>query len=1236
MRVLESIPAPQPVRLRRSRIVLLVLLALVVAAGVMVLAASGEQRRMRRELSCQVCIAAPGIDPGNLARLSGTAADEHTPAYLRLKSYLAATREMIPSCRFVYLLGRRPDGAVFFYADSEPPTSPDYSPAGQLYEEVNPQIWRIFDNRQPLVAGPARDRWGTWVSALTPLPLPGSGGRVAVLGMDVRANEWQRVLLWRLWPSLGAALIAIALMSYLCLLGLRLRAEKGRLASHATALRESETLFRGIAEQLRDAIFLTDLDGCLTYVSPAVETVTGYPAQMLRNQPLETLFGGDQGTQEVLLRAMSAGDEVAPREQLLLRPDGEQCHLEVSASPLRHAGLVVGMIGLIRDITERWHEAERIALSESKFAATFQYSPVAAAIVEEEGGEVLDVNPAFEALTGYSRAAGGEHLRGLELICDETDRAGAHEQLLASGEIRQTPTRVRTAAGEVRQVLFSAARLLVGEKECLLIRMQDLTELRAAEASLRQRETYLRSLFRVAPIGLAVGLNSVHHEANAAWCAITGYSQEELIGVSADVFYAAPEEAASTADAIATQVREQGAARVETRWRRRDGQMVDVLICATRTDPEGDSESLTYAAVDITDRRRAEAALRESESFLRSLFRVAPIGLAVGTERCFTEANDAFCTITGYGCEEILGSSARLFFASDADYEAAKAEMVRELTAHGACQVEMRWQHKDGREIDVLLHATWTYPEGNAQHLTYAVVDITDRRRAENALQESRRIAWTLLDATQDQALLLDPMGGVLGVNAGVVAALQRPAASLIGRSLADLLPPSRASRRLTQIARAREQGTPLVENEELEGRALSVAVHPVVDEAGTVSALALFVRDITELRRAEDAQRFASLGQLAAGVAHEFNNLLCAIAMHASLAHQVRSAETLDNAYHNIREAATRGSAICDSLLGFARPLEPVYSVVSATAPLEAALALSKPQLTSGQVTVQREYDPQTPPLWADASQLEQVYLNLIVNACHAMPQGGKLLVRVRPDADDPQGRVLVEVTDSGHGIAPEHLPHLFDPFFTTKGALGQSHIAGTGLGLSVSRGIVLAHGGAIRALNAPGGGATLELRLPACPPECLPEALPESGEAAEETAAAEAVAGLRLLLAEDEPSIREVTAEFMTAVGVSVTVSGDADEAISLLRQRPFDLVVTDLMMPGGGLSVVRTVASMSEAPALLVITGRLNSQLERELLAAGANGVLAKPFGPDELLQALQRLCRPQRPAAEGPLV
>ncbi|HXE74591.1 MAG TPA: ATP-binding protein [Candidatus Xenobia bacterium] len=528
----------------------------------------------------------------------------------------------------------------------------------------------------------------------------------------------------------------------------------------------------------------------------------------------------------------------------------------------------------------------------------------------------------------------------------------------------------------------------------------------------------------------------------------------------------------------------------------------------------------------------------------------------------------------------------------------------------------------------------------------------TDRAEASALATEARLGA--LLDSMHDGVWILSRDGRVERANHRLAQFFGLPPHELAGGAqqsevLEKLRPhleaPDTTLGRWRQLESSPEQVSwDEVEFRRPRRRILERFARPIFDAGGQVQARLELFRDITGERLLEDKvvqrEKLAAIGQLLTGVAHELNNPLTAVGGYAHLLAAADLPGSLREKVERLRQEAERASRIVSNLLLFARGVKPEKQWVDLHATLERILSLRAYELRVENIRVVRDYAASLPPVFAEPNQLEQVFLNIVLNAEQAIRSQrdhGTLTVRT---AVEPPGRIRLEIANDGPAISPELLPRIFDPFFTTK-----PPVEGTGLGLYIARGIVREHGGEIEARSGPGGGAIFVINLPAL----VPPAAPPAPEPASVVAHRPSLAGRRILVVDDEPSVAYLIADALEQQGYEVRVHTESQRALTEALAHPFDLAICDIRMPELDGQAFYRILRHQESPLadrLLFTTGDTLARETTDFLEQVGAPFLPKPFHVEELQgrvrEALERDTGPEaekdaparlRPAGPG---
>jgi two-component system cell cycle sensor histidine kinase/response regulator CckA len=640
-------------------------------------------------------------------------------------------------------------------------------------------------------------------------------------------------------------------------------------------------------------------------------------------------------------------------------------------------------------------------------------------------------------------------------------------------------------------------------------------------------------------------------------------------------------------------------------------------------------------------RRKIETELIRNEQAYRLIFDGNPTPMWIFDHEtlAFLEVNDAALRLYGYSRQEF--SSMTVKDIRSPEEEPALVEYLHRLVSGGPPSrsgLAGIWRHrkKDGTQIDVEIKWSPVSFRGRAASLTMAN-DITERLRAEQALRESEQRFRDLFEGSPDAIFVEDCQGLVLDVNPAACQLHGVTRQELIGKNVSDLVPPDLKEEAIRNFNALVEGKLRQVEGASWtkDQRAISVEVRANRIHYAGKPAVLLHVRDATERKQAEadlrrleeqlrQAQKMEAIGQLAGGVAHDFNNILTVIHGHASMllsggaltGQPARSAQ-------QIVQAAERAAALTRQLLTFSRRqvMQPrrldVNGVVS-------NLSKMLGRILGEDITLQLSYSPQPALVQADASMVEQVLLNLAVNSRDAMPGGGQLAIRIsvleldehalQPHPEARAGQfVCISVTDTGCGISPEHLPRIFEPFFTTK-EVGK----GTGLGLATVYGIVKQHQGWVEVKSQPGVGSTFSVFMP-----CLADA---SQTAASTTAQPVIRGGAEtILVVEDEAPVRELVCSFLASHGYRILEADCGAKAIEVWRRDrdKIDLVLTDLVMPDRMNGRELAEKLWADRPKLKVIftSGYSADVVGKDFVLRRGLNYLQKPYHPDRLAMAVR---------------
>jgi PAS domain S-box-containing protein len=504
---------------------------------------------------------------------------------------------------------------------------------------------------------------------------------------------------------------------------------------------------------------------------------------------------------------------------------------------------------------------------------------------------------------------------------------------------------------------------------------------------------------------------------------------------------------------------------------------------------------------EITQRRRAEDALRSGERLLKSILDASPVGIGLSQHRKMVWVNDAWSRMFRFASEsDYLGKGARIVYPSDEEYERVGKILYDNLGTGEVRGTETVLQRQDGSLFDAGLRMKALDP-GNVDSGAIAVItDISKRKATERALRENEHRYRGLFEKSMDAILVVRPDGEILDANPACYELFGLTPEQLIGSPVLNLY--KHPEDRAVYIRKMMEQGYVkefLVELRRADGNPRSCVVNSTTwfNAAGEIVAFLTVARDITESKRLEEqlrqAQKMEAVGTLAAGIAHDFNNLLTVIYGFAEIL--ISDKEEGSSEHEDLQmilQSARQGAELVRQIVTFSRSAEPNFQPLN----LNRRIEKIRPLLHSAfprMIQVRLVLAPDLAQINGDPAQIDQVLMNLAINAKEAMPERGRLTIETKNVQLDerfctdrptlkPGPYVMLAVSDLGRGMDRETQEKIFDPFFTTK---CRTTAKGTGLGLPVVMGIVESHGGTIECSSALDSGTTFTAYFPTLPPE-------------------------------------------------------------------------------------------------------------------------------------------------------
>lgn len=824
---------------------------------------------------------------------------------------------------------------------------------------------------------------------------------------------------------------------------------------------------------------------------------------------------------------------------------------------------------------------------------------------------------------GYRNWTTPQEADRLKKIFSEVYRTGRPARLITYEEIRSDGTVV------ILEDTVSLSKNEAGEPIGFYGIARNVTEKIKTERALRQSEESYRSLLEAAPDAIAINRlkDGLYLEVNRAFTLETGYRVDEAVGRT--VFdlnlYVDPEDR----ERLLTPINEQGrVAGLEMRYRNKQGNINYYLVSARTLHFKGEDCVLVIAA-NINDIKQTQQALEASEEKYRTILEnMEDVYVEVDLAGNMTFFNPAMCRSYGRSSEELMGLNYREYTSKEGANRLFAVFNEVFVSGKPTPLFEFEIIHPEG-PVRMLEGSVSLLKNGAGEPVGFhgLMRDRTEQKKSEKALQESEEKYRLLVQNANDGiGILQDDV--VRFSNPKMVELTGYDSGSLSQKPFVDRVIPEDQPGFLEhqeKIRHGRESALYSFRMRNRNNEILWIELNglPIVWEGRPASLN--FLRDITPQKKMEaqflQAQKLEAIGTLAGGIAHDFNNLLMGVQGNASLSlMEVRSDHPVYERLKSIEQLVQTGAKLTRQLLATARGGKYEVQPTNLNALLEAGTDLFG--RTHKEIVIQKVLQEDLWTVEVDRSQIEQVLLNLYVNAGHAMPGGGTLYLETqnvildegyaRPYRVVPGPYARISVTDSGIGMDESVRKRVFDPFFTTK-EMGR----GTGLGLASAYGIIQNHNGIINVYSEKGKGTTFTLYLPISQKTILEERqLKKEILKGNET----------VLLVDDEAEILEIGKKLMEGLGYRVITAGGGQEAIDLYQQRTreIDLVMLDMIMPGvsGGEAYDRMRVINPSIKVLLCSGYSLNGEA-KAILDRGCQGFIQKPFTLAEISKRVRHI-------------
>jgi PAS domain S-box-containing protein len=901
-------------------------------------------------------------------------------------------------------------------------------------------------------------------------------------------------------------------------------------------------------------------------------------------------------------------------------------------------------IGAEKKRREAWRALKE---SREKYMAVLESSPNAV-VVYDNAGKVLYFNPAFTRIFGWELGElEGRRIDFVPEDCREETRA-AIASAFQDGYFA-FETRRRRKDGSVIFVQIHAATYRLGDGTTggMVVNLEDISDRKKTELRLQESEARFRRLHEASVGAIGIHVDGRIEDVNQALARLTGYREDELVGMDG-LRLIAPE--------WRDTVRGHIVAGTETPYEvvglRKDGSTYPLEIQG-KNIPFGGRAARVTEFRDLTERRRSEEELRDSQEMFRAIGYAARDAIVmIDNEGKIAYWSSAGEEILGYRQEDVLGRRLHAMLAPErylADFN--RAFQTFQFSGEGGAigrTIELAARHRDGREVPVELSLASVRLKGR-WHAVGIMRDISERQKTAQALRESEEKYRLLTESITETIWTMNMDMRFTYVSPTSFSIQGWTAEEMMDLSLEDIMPDGERQKALTALAQELAEGERT--GDYRRSRTLELELHHkngsrvwtevtatlMVEENGLPYAILGVTRDVTQRKKAEAekmelleklarSRKMEALGLLAGGVAHDLNNVLSGIVSYPDLILMDLPPESpLAASVLTIKDSGLKAAAIVQDLLTLARRGVTAFEVLNLNDIVSDVLRSPEHQKIVAfhpDVDFQVCCEPDLPDMEGSPVHLKKTIINLIANAAEAQPGGGRVDISTESRyVDKPmtgydkvaEGEyILLRVADRGHGIAEEDLSRIFEPFYTKK-VLGRS---GTGLGMAVVWGTLQDHKGYIDIRSAVGQGTVFELYFPMT--------RKARADAAESARASIRGRNETLLVVDDIQEQREIASRILSRLNYAVTTVSSGEKAVAFLKANSVDLVILDMIMDPGmdGLDTYREIMAIKPDQRVIIASGFAETGRVKTALEMGVGQYVKKPYTLDKIGQAVRQ--------------